>query len=87
MATGYLLVQKESGAIERLRIGDDSLTLTGKTIIGGATTDLVGFYGAAGTARGAAIADAAGGVTADVEARAALNAVLARLRALGILPA
>lgn len=44
-----------------------------------------GFFGAAPAAQPTAVADAAGGATVDAEARAALNAVLARLRTLGLL--
>lgn len=45
----------------------------------------VGFYGAAPAAQPAAVADAAGGTIIDIEARAALNALLARLRTLGLI--
>jgi hypothetical protein len=53
------------------------------------TTDTLLSYEVAGTqvvsARGAAVADAAGGAVIDIEARAALNALLARVRAHGLI--
>lgn len=45
----------------------------------------LGFFGATPAAQPTAVADAAGGATVDTEARAALNALLARLRTLGII--
>lgn len=45
----------------------------------------VGFYGATPVAQPTAVANAAGGTIIDIEARAALNALLARLRTLGVI--
>lgn len=45
----------------------------------------LGFYGAAPTVQPAAITNAAGGVVIDIEARAALNSLLAAIRALGLI--
>lgn len=45
----------------------------------------IGFFGATPAAQPTAVGDAAGGATVDTEARAALNALLARLRTLGII--
>jgi hypothetical protein len=59
-------------------------TTTG-TRIGTATTQKLGFYGATPIVQGAGIADAAGGTTIDAEARAAVNAVISRLEALGLI--
>ena len=53
------------------------------TKIGTGTTQKLSVYGVAPVAQGAAIADAAGGVVIDAEARTALNALLARERAFG----
>jgi hypothetical protein len=63
---------------------DDSDNMTGL-----ATADAATGYKVAGTqvvgAQGAAVADASGGATIDTEARAALNALLARARAHGLI--
>jgi hypothetical protein len=45
----------------------------------------IGFYGQAPVAQPAAIANAAGGVVIDAEARAALNTLLAAARTLGLI--
>lgn len=45
----------------------------------------IALFGGAGTAQGAAIIDAAGGATVDAEARTAINALLAIVRALGLI--
>lgn len=45
----------------------------------------VGFFGASPAAQPTAVSDASGGATVDTEARAALNALLARLRTLGLI--
>ncbi len=80
---------------QRLRLATTLLTLadglnieldivTG-TQIGTGATQKLGFYGATPIVRGALVADAAGGGTVDAEARTAVNTVLARLRALGVI--
>lgn len=45
----------------------------------------VGFYGTAPVTQGATVADASGGATVDAEARAAINDLLARIRAAGLI--
>lgn len=55
------------------------------TKIGTATGQKLGFYNASPIAQGASVADAAGGATVDTEARAAINAVISRLEALGLI--
>ena len=51
--------------------------------------ETTGYYAVSGTqvvgARGAAVADASGGVTIDAEARTAINTLLARLRTHGLI--
>lgn len=49
------------------------------------TPTAIGFYDHAPATQAGAIADAAGGAVIDVEARAALNALLAAVRALGLI--
>lgn len=44
-----------------------------------------GFYGTTPIAQGAAVTDAIGGATVDAEARTAINDLLARIRAIGII--
>lgn len=60
-------------------------TLNGNVAIGDATTDLVGFYGAAAIVRGATVAAPTGGAVQDAESRTAINAIIARLVAIGII--
>lgn len=45
----------------------------------------VAFYGATPAAQQAAVANVSGGTIIDIEGRAALNALLARLRTLGLI--
>ncbi len=59
-------------------------TVTG-TKIGTATTQKLAFYNSTPIVQGAAVGDASGGAVIDVEARAALNTLLARVRAYGLL--
>lgn len=59
-------------------------TVTG-TKIGTATTEKLGFWNATPVVRPTAVADATGGVTVDTEARAALNALLSRMRTIGLI--
>jgi hypothetical protein len=61
-------------------------TTTG-TKIGTATNQKLSVYNATPVVQGAAVADATGGSVIDVEGRAALNALLARIRAFGIIAA
>lgn len=57
---------------------DESVNLAAGRVVQVASVQVV-------SARGAAVADAAGGATVDAEARAALNALLARLRVHGLI--
>lgn len=54
-------------------------------IVVGHASSLVTFYNGTPVARGAAVADAAGGATVDAEARTAINALLARIRAVNLI--
>jgi hypothetical protein len=53
--------------------------------IGGASTSLLGFYGATPVDRPDTIADPTGGGTIDAEARTAINTIIDRLQELGLL--
>jgi hypothetical protein len=53
--------------------------------IGGATTSLVGFYGATPVDRPDTVADPTGGSTIDAEARTAINTIIDRLQELGLI--
>lgn len=55
------------------------------TKIGTATTQKLAFYNATPIVQGASVADAAGGAVIDVEARAAINALISRIEALGLI--
>jgi hypothetical protein len=73
-----------------LRLTDDAdLTFTGGDTLNAAIVNYATVVKRAGTqilsAQGAAVADAAGGATIDTEARAAINALLARVRAHGLI--
>jgi len=85
---------------EELRVGgasqfDGELTLadavnivvntTTGTKIGTATTQKLSVYNATPIVQGVAVADASGGATVDAEARTAINTLLARIRAFGII--
>ena len=59
-------------------------TLRGLTI-GGASTSLLGFYGATPVDQPDTIADPAGGGTIDAEARTAINTIIDRLQELGLI--
>lgn len=59
-------------------------TTTG-TKIGTATTQKIAFYNATPIVQGTGIADATGGVVVDIEARAALNALISRIEATGLI--
>lgn len=52
---------------------------------GGASTSLLGFYGATPVDRPDTVADPAGGGTIDAEARTAINAIIDRLQELGLI--
>lgn len=53
--------------------------------IGGASTDELGFFGAAPVDQPATVADPSGGSTVDTEARAAIAAVIDRLQEVGLI--
>lgn len=53
--------------------------------IGGASTSLLGFYGATPVDQPATVSDPSGGITVDTEARAAIAAVIDRLQELGLI--
>lgn len=53
--------------------------------MGNATTSLNGFYGATPVDQPATIADPAGGVTVDSQARTAINTIIDRLQELGLI--
>ena len=55
------------------------------TKIGTATTQKLGFYNATPIVQGASVADASGGSVIDVEARVALNALISRIEATGLI--
>lgn len=53
--------------------------------IGTGTTQKLSFYNATPIVQGASIVDATGGATIDAQARTAVNAVISRLEALGLI--
>ncbi len=53
--------------------------------IGGASTSLLGFYGATPVDQPDTITDPTGGGTIDAEARTAINAIIDRLQELGLI--
>ena len=59
-------------------------TATG-TKIGTATTQKLGFYNATPIVQGASVADASGGAVIDAEARTAINALISRIEATGLI--
>jgi len=91
----FFIGSAPNGTALRWDASADELVLAGGTdIVCAATTGTkigteasqkLGFFGATPSAQQAAVADAAGGATVDSEARTALNALLARLRTLGLI--
>jgi hypothetical protein len=70
-----------TNSLEQMRI-----TETGSMVLGRLTTNTLGFYGGGSSAaQAAAIADAAGGAVIDTEARTAINALLAAIRAVNLI--
>ena len=59
-------------------------TTTG-TKIGTATSQKIGFYNATPIVQGASVADASGGAVQDAEARTAINALISRIEATGLI--
>ncbi len=49
------------------------------------TATTIGLYGETPTAQGSAVSDPSGGLTVDSEARTAINALIDRLQAIGII--
>lgn len=89
-STGHLVAGADAtydiGASGATRPRD--LFLSRNVVVGGALDHdgtTAGFYGATPATQPTAVADAAGGVVIDAEARTALNALLARLRTLGLI--
>ena len=64
---------------------DIVVNATTGTKIGTATTQKIGFYNATPVVQGASVADASGGAVIDVEARAAINALISRIEATGLI--
>jgi hypothetical protein len=62
-----------------------TLNATTGTKIGTATNQKLGFYNATPIVQGASVADAIGGAIVDAEARAAINALISRIEALGLI--
>ena len=65
---------------QQLSYGDDE-----GTVLGQSTTDKIAFYGATPVAQQATITDPTGGATVDTQSRAAINALIDRLQALGLI--
>lgn len=55
------------------------------TKFGTATTQKIGFYNATPIVQGASVADASGGAVVDAEARTAINALISRIEATGLI--
>lgn len=65
---------------QQLSYGDDE-----GAVLGQSTTDKIAFYGATPVAQQATITDPTGGATVDAESRTAINALIDRLQALGLI--
>lgn len=86
--TGTLRDLRLLGQLRSFTIADSNnivLNTTTGTKIGTATTQKLGFYNAAPVVQGASVADATGGVVIDIEARAAINALISRIEATGLI--
>jgi len=90
-----IATRDSDGYVERMRVSKVTTTFidamnfvfgtsTGSKF-GTTTSQKIGFYGVTPVAQGASIADASGGVIIDSEARTALNDLLARIRAVGLI--
>lgn len=84
-ATVTLWAVDVNGLVTQKDGGDIALGTTTGTKIGTATNQKLGFYNATPITQGTAVADASGGATIDAEARTAINALLARIRSLGLI--
>jgi hypothetical protein len=74
-----------AGASLTLTDVDVALGTTTGTKIGTGTTQKLGFYNATPIVQGASVADATGGATIDAEARTAINTLISRIEALGLI--
>ena len=79
---GDLIIRSGSAGVDRGFVIVSIATNTNELRI---TENKIGFFGATPTTRPTAVADASGGSVVDTQARAALNALLARLRTLGLI--
>lgn len=79
---GAVIVGTDPGGSEKVRVGG-SLRASGLAMPSGGSVAINGVQVLG--ARGAAVADATGGTTVDAEARAAINDLLARMRAHGVI--
>lgn len=88
--TGRILV-KGNGDLVLLNGGitlpaaNVTLDATTGTKFGTATSQKLAFYNATPIVQGASVADASGGATIDAEARTAINALISRIEALGLI--
>lgn len=83
-ATVRLLVGA-SGGFTVTDANDFAFGTTTGTKIGTATSQKLGFYNATPIVQGASVADASGGAVIDAEARTAINALISRIEALGLI--
>jgi phage gp45-like len=84
---GSILI--ESGSTNITILKDGNVTVTSPLVNFSADVNVAGVYKVDGTQvvsnQGAAVPDATGGITVDAEARAAINTLLLRLRAHGLI--
>lgn len=83
-ATVRLLVGA-SGGFTVTDANDFALGTTTGTKIGTATSQKLGFYNATPIVQGASVADATGGAVIDAEARTAINTLISRIEATGLI--
>lgn len=86
--TGTLRDLRLLGQLRSFTIADGNnivLNTTTGTKIGTATTQKLGFYNATPVVQGASVADASGGAIIDAEARTAINALISRIEATGLI--
>jgi hypothetical protein len=75
----------DGGHLNLANAVDVVLGTTTGSMIGTSTSQKLGFYGATPIVQGASVADATGGATVDSEARTAINALISRVEALGLI--
>jgi hypothetical protein len=80
-----VLVDPSTGTVTLPDAANVVLNATTGTKIGTATTQKLAVYGSTPIVQGASVADASGGAVIDAEARAAINAVISRLEAFGLI--